>query len=252
VASKVDLKALYARLDCSTEGLTTAVASARLTQYGRNALERKKKSQLRVLLSYFWTPMAWMIEGVDDRSGGAHGAARPGRRRLRRHPGPAPLQRGARHERRGALILVSVEIARGARLLKLAEFVLILLVASVPVAMPAVLSVTMALGAKALAKKRAIVSRLESIEEMAGMDILASDKTGTLTQNRLTLGEVVTWGGADARDVLLAGALALRAEDRDPIDLAVLEGTKDPEVLKSYEQVKFVPFDPVRSAPRRR
>ncbi len=96
-------------------------------------------------------------------------------------------------------------------LLRLAELVLILLVASVPVAMPAVLSVTMALGAQMLARKKAIVSRLESIEELAGIDTLCSDKTGTLTQNALTLGEPQPWPGCDAQALILAGSLASRA-----------------------------------------
>ncbi len=144
-----------------------------------------------------------------------------------------------------AVILVGVQLARGADLLRLATFVLILLVASVPVAMPAVLSVTMALGAKRLADQKAIVSRLESIEEMAGMGILCSDKTGTLTQNKLTLGEVQTWGGADAHGVILAGALASKAEDQDPIDLAVLAGLEDKSTLRAYTQTAYVPFDPV-------
>jgi H+-transporting ATPase len=74
------------------------------------------------------------------------------------------------------------------------QFVLILVIASIPVAMPAVLSVTMALGALALSKKKAIVSRLEAIEEMAGVEILCSDKTGTLTKNQLTLGDPVVFG----------------------------------------------------------
>src|SRR5678815_3898607 len=98
-------------------------------------------------------------------------------------------------------------------LLKLAEIVLILLVASVPVAMPAVLSVTMALGARMLARSKAIVSRLESIEELAGVDVLCSDKTGTLTENKLTLGEPQPWTGTDADTLILMASLASRAAD---------------------------------------
>jgi H+-transporting ATPase len=144
-----------------------------------------------------------------------------------------------------AAILVAVQLSRHDDLLRLAEFVLILLVASVPVAMPAVLSVTMALGAKLLAAKKVIVSRLESIEELAGVEILCSDKTGTLTQNKLTLGEVQPWAGADPQAVLVAGSLASKAEDKDPIDLAVMGGLKDAKALTGFQQVKFVPFDPV-------
>ena len=144
-----------------------------------------------------------------------------------------------------AAVLVLVQLSRGQSVLRVAEFVLILLVASVPVAMPAVLSVTMALGAKLLAASKVIVSRLEAIEEMAGMDILCSDKTGTLTQNKLTLGNVEPWADAEPQAVLLAGALASTAADQDPIDMAVLAGLADPKALDGYQQVKFVPFDPV-------
>src|SRR5207302_1749325 len=154
-----------------------------------------------------------------------------------------------------ALVLVMILVAaclfdmRGhydrAGLLRLAEIVLILLVASVPVAMPAVLSVTMALGARLLAKRKAIVSRLESIEELAGVDVLCSDKTGTLTQNKLTLGEAEPWSGTDTQTLILMASLASRAADNDPIDLAIMAGLKDPSVLKSYQQEKYVPFDPV-------
>jgi H+-transporting ATPase len=145
-----------------------------------------------------------------------------------------------------SIILVIVELHRNLPVLDLVEFVLILVVASIPVAMPAVLSVTMALGAMALSRMKAIVSRLQAIEEMAGIDVLCSDKTGTLTQNQLTLGDPVTFGQVDAQEVILAGSLASKEEDRDAIDLAVLAGLKDREALKAYEPVEFTPFDPVR------
>jgi len=154
-----------------------------------------------------------------------------------------------------ALVLVVILVAarlfdmRGhydrAVLLRLAEIVLILLVASVPVAMPAVLSVTMALGARKLAKRKAIVSRLEAIEELAGVDVLCSDKTGTLTENKLTLGDAQPWQGTDTENLILMASLASRAADNDPIDLAIMAGLKDQSVLKCYQQEVYVPFDPV-------
>lgn len=142
-------------------------------------------------------------------------------------------------------VLILVQLFRGTPLLELVQFALVLTVASIPVAMPAVLSVTMAVGALALSKLKAIVSRLESIEEMAGMDILCSDKTGTLTQNKLTLGNPITFKAKNAQELILAGALASKAENRDPIDLAVIYGLQDQEAVKPFRQLKFVPFDPV-------
>jgi H+-transporting ATPase len=142
-------------------------------------------------------------------------------------------------------VLILVQLWRGSPVLTLVQFALILVVASIPVALPAVLSVTMAVGALALSKMKAIVSRLQSIEEMAGVDILCCDKTGTLTQNRLTLGDPVLFAAGDAQELILYGALASSEDDQDPIDLAVLGALKNRDALRRYTRVRFVPFDPV-------
>ena len=143
-----------------------------------------------------------------------------------------------------ALILVFA-LFRGDKVLTTLEFCLVLLVAAIPVAMPTVLSVTMAVGARLLAKKEAIVTRLSAIEELAGVDVLCSDKTGTLTQNKLTLGDPFCIDGVAAAKVVLWAALASRAEDKDTIDLAVIGGVKDDKELKSCKVLHFMPFDPV-------
>ncbi|MEO1985773.1 MAG: plasma-membrane proton-efflux P-type ATPase [Martelella sp.] len=153
-----------------------------------------------------------------------------------------------------ALIMVAVQVYVDivkadnwglADALAILQFVLVLLVASIPVAMPAVFSITMALGALALSKEKAIVSRLSSIDEMAGADILCSDKTGTLTKNILTLGEPIPLDGADPAEIVLCGALAARAEDSDAIDGAVIAALPDTAVLGEYRLARFTPFDPV-------
>jgi H+-transporting ATPase len=142
-------------------------------------------------------------------------------------------------------VIITVGLFRGDPILTTLEFALVLLVAAIPVAMPTVLSVTMAVGARLLAKKEAIVTRLSAIEELAGVDVLCSDKTGTLTQNKLTLGDPFTVNGIPAEQVILWAALASRAEDKDTIDLAVIGGVKDEKALKSCQVIHFQPFDPV-------
>ena len=142
--------------------------------------------------------------------------------------------------------IVGVAVLRGDPFLTTLEFALVLLVAAIPVAMPTVLSVTMAVGARLLAKQEAIVTRLSSIEELAGVDMLCSDKTGTLTENRLTLGEPFSVAGVSTDEVVLCGALASRTEDQDPIDVAVIGGLRDASALKQYRIVHFQPFDAVR------
>ncbi len=144
------------------------------------------------------------------------------------------------------ILILVVAFARGNRTATTLEFALVLTVAAVPVAMPAVLSVTMAVGSRTLAHFQAIVTHLEAMEELAGVDVLCCDKTGTLTQNRLTLGDPFCAEGACAEEVLLAAALASRAEDQDPIDLAVVAGLKDRQALNAFRIAHFQPFDPVR------
>jgi len=144
-----------------------------------------------------------------------------------------------------AVLIIVVAISRHDPLLQVLQFVLVLTIAAVPVAMPAVLSVTMALGAKILAAKQAIVTKLAAVEEVAGIDVLCSDKTGTLTKAELTPGEPFTVNNVKPEEVIFAAALASRVEDEDPIDLAVLSGVKDTKLLKSYQIVHFQPFDPV-------
>ncbi|MDE7056556.1 MAG: plasma-membrane proton-efflux P-type ATPase, partial [Lactobacillus sp.] len=129
--------------------------------------------------------------------------------------------------------------------LNILQFVLVLLVASIPVAMPTVFSITLAIGALNLSKKKAIVSKLSSIEEMAGVDILCSDKTGTLTKNQLTLGDTTLIDAKTPQEVILIGALASNKSNNDPIDNAVISALKDQDKLKDWVLDKFIPFDPV-------
>jgi H+-transporting ATPase len=145
-----------------------------------------------------------------------------------------------------ALILL-IALFRGDPLIDTVLFALILTVAAIPVALPAVLSVTMAVGAVQLARMKAIVSRLVSIEEMAGMDVLCSDKTGTLTKNKLVVGDPALFEAKDSDEILLAAALASRVDNEDdPIDGAILKALGSTDKLAGYRQAGFEPFDPVR------
>ncbi|WAC04381.1 MAG: plasma-membrane proton-efflux P-type ATPase [Methanoregula sp.] len=151
-----------------------------------------------------------------------------------------------------AIILVSlvfvVAISRSEPLAETLQFALVLIVAAIPAALPAVLTVTLAVGAMALAKKEAIVSRLTAIEEMAGMDILCSDKTGTITKNSISIGGIRTFEGVTEHDVITAAALSSSSESNDPIDRAILacfSALPKKAEVPVPEKTGFTPFDPV-------
>jgi len=121
----------------------------------------------------------------------------------------------------------------------------VLLVASVPVAMPTMFTVNMALGSSALAKQGVLVTRLSASEDAATMDVLCADKTGTITMNKLFIEEEMPTNGFSKSDVLLYGALASQEANQDPIDIAFLAATAEAHIsLDGYSQTGFVPFDP--------
>ena len=147
------------------------------------------------------------------------------------------------------LLIIMVALFRHEPFLEIARFAMVLTVAAIPVALPAVLSVTMAVGAINLSRHRAIVSRLTAIEELAGVDIFCTDKTGTLTKNEMQVADPVVFEGHSQQELFLLAALASREENNDPIELPIFHYIDQhlPEVeWRAYRQLGFTPFDPVR------
>ena len=145
-------------------------------------------------------------------------------------------------------VIVYHGIKTGEPTLELLVFSLILTISAIPVAMPAVLTVTMALGARVLASKEAIVTKLSAIEEAAGMDILCSDKTGTLTQNKMSLAKPYVANDFDEETLMLFAAYASKEENEDPIEkpiFAYINERNLPERLHAKKMEHFVPFDPI-------
>ncbi|GAO35613.1 pirin [Sulfuricella sp. T08] len=146
------------------------------------------------------------------------------------------------------VLVAALLIYAGANHIPMAEvipFALILLVASVPVALPATFTLATAFGALELAKRGVLVTRLSAIEEAAAMDTLASDKTGTITQNRLALAALRAYPPHSEDDLLRLAALACDEATQDPIDLAILDAARARNLLLSVPQrLKFTPFDP--------
>jgi H+-transporting ATPase len=126
--------------------------------------------------------------------------------------------------------------------------ILVLLIGGVPIAMPVVLSVTLAIGAHELAEHKAIVTRMTAVEELAGMTVLCSDKTGTLTLNKLTIDQesFFTMGGYTVDQCMVFASRASRIENQDAIDFAVVNSLPDPKMARDgIEELDFHPFNPV-------
>ncbi len=145
------------------------------------------------------------------------------------------------------LVAISLVIGllRGQDLLDIVPLATILLVAAIPIALPTMFNITMALGSHEMANKGIIVTRLSASEDAATMDVLCVDKTGTLTENKLSVAAVVPLNDNDEREVLLFGSLASQEANRDPIDMAIISAVKErKQSVQEYVQENFIPFSP--------
>ena len=145
-----------------------------------------------------------------------------------------------------AMVLV-FSLIRGASLVEMTPLLLVLLMSAVPVALPVMFTVSMAIGSRELAKLGVLVTRLSAAEDAATMDVLCVDKTGTITLNQLAVTAVSPLEQASENDVLFAGALASQESNQDPIDRAFLAAAKEHKVFDNVPKVSpvsFTPFDP--------
>jgi plasma-membrane proton-efflux P-type ATPase len=143
-------------------------------------------------------------------------------------------------------VVVVLSLIRGSPLIETLPLMLVLLMSAVPVALPVMFTVSMAVGSKELAKRGVLVTRLSAAEDAATMDVLCVDKTGTITMNRLAVTGVIPLEHASESEVLFAGALASQEANQDPIDLAFLIAAKERHVfdnLPKVTPVSFAPFD---------
>jgi plasma-membrane proton-efflux P-type ATPase len=148
----------------------------------------------------------------------------------------------------GALLAAVLVLAllRGAPLFEMIPLMLVLLMSAVPVALPVMFTVSMAIGSAELAKRGVLVTRLSASEDAATMNVLCVDKTGTITMNQLAVTGVIPLNHATESDVLFAGAMASQEANQDPIDLAFLAAAKDHHVfdgVAAITPVSFAPFD---------
>lgn len=148
-------------------------------------------------------------------------------------------------------VVVVLSLARGAPLIEMISLVLVLLMSAVPVALPVMFTVSMAVGSKELAKRGVLVTRLSAAEDAATMDVLCVDKTGTITMNQLAVTGVIPLEHATETDVLFAGALASREANQDPIDLAFLAAAKERHIFENVSKITPVSFTPFDATNRR-
>ena len=146
----------------------------------------------------------------------------------------------------GALILVAIyAVIIGTGILSILTFAIIFLMGAVPVALPAVLAIVQSVGAVELSKKGVLVTRLDSIEDAASIDIFCLDKTGTITQNKLTVGEVIPFGNITKKEVIMMAGLACQEQSKDTIDTALLEYSRSINInSEAHTCVSFTPFEP--------
>lgn len=146
----------------------------------------------------------------------------------------------------GALVLVSIDaLLTKTGVSDILTFAVIFLMGAVPAALPAVLTITQAVGATQLARRGVLVTRLDSIEDAASIDVLCLDKTGTLTMNQLAIGDVIPFSGYNKDDVITMAAVTAKAESKDPIDLAIREYAQTVAAdLHLYQQISVKPFEP--------
>ena len=153
----------------------------------------------------------------------------------------------------GALlgVVIVLSLIRHVPLLEMFPLMLVLLMSAVPVALPVMFTVSMAVGAKELAKRGVLVTRLSATEDAATMDVLCVDKTGTITMNQLAVTGVIPLEHATESDVLFAAALASQESNQDPIDLAFLAAAKERNVFADSAAVKPISFAPFDATNRR-
>jgi H+-transporting ATPase len=144
------------------------------------------------------------------------------------------------------IVLATVfSVLEAKNLFDLLPIILVLLLSAIPVALPAMFTVSTAVGSMELSRIGVLVTRLSASEDAATMNVLCADKTGTITLNKLSVAKRIPLGGFSEKDVILYGALASQEANQDPIDIAFITKAKEQNLLtKSYVQERFTPFDP--------